>query len=72
MQFLLLDTYSPQVIIKTQNDKPIVSNEYALQCNARGNPLPRLSWSKTNPILEYYPSTIQCQRSCRIYYSENK
>jgi hypothetical protein len=68
----VLDIYSPQVIIKTRMDKPILSNSYSLQCNARGNPLPRLNWSKNNRTLEYYPSVKQCKTSCRIYSIQNK
>jgi len=69
---LLLETYSPQVIIKTRITKPILSNNYSLQCNTRGNPLPRLLWSKNNQISEYYPSAKQCKTSCRIYSIQNK
>ncbi|CAF1336322.1 unnamed protein product [Rotaria sordida] len=53
------ETYAPQVIIKTQIDKPILLNDYSLQCNVRGNPLPRLLWSKNNQTLEYYPTAKQ-------------
>jgi hypothetical protein len=67
-----LETYSPQVIIKTRIDRPILSNDYSLQCNARGNPLPRLLWTKNNQTTEYYPSDEQCKTSCRIYSIQNK
>ncbi|CAF2718857.1 unnamed protein product [Rotaria sp. Silwood2] len=66
------ETYSPRVIIKTQIDKPVLENSYSLQCNVRGNPLPRLFWSKYNQTLEYYPSTTQCKTSCRIYSNQNE
>lgn len=69
------ETYSPQVLIKTRLDNPIVSKDYSLQCNSRGNPLPRLYWSKKsdqNQIIEYYPLSKQCQTKCRIYSIQNK
>ena len=53
-------------------DKPILSNSYSLQCNTRGNPLPRLNWSKNNRTSEYYPSVKQCKTPCRIYSIQNK
>ncbi len=67
-----LETYSPQVIIKTRINKPVLSNNYSLQCNARGNPMPRLLWSKNNQLLEYYPLAKQCKTPCRIYSIQNK
>ncbi|CAF3720803.1 unnamed protein product [Rotaria sp. Silwood1] len=66
------ETYAPQVIIKTQFDKPILFNSYSLQCNVRGNPLPRLLWSKYNQTLGYYPLDNQCKTSCRIYSIQNE
>ncbi|CAF4015717.1 unnamed protein product [Rotaria sordida] len=66
------ETYAPQVIIKTQIDKPILLNDYSLQCNVRGNPLPRLLWSKNNQTLEYYPTAKQCKIPCRIYSIQNE
>ena len=69
---LLIETYSPQVIIKSRIDKPVLFNDYSLQCNARGNPLPRLLWSKQNETLEFYPSAEQCKTSCRIYSIQNQ
>ncbi|CAF0929250.1 unnamed protein product [Didymodactylos carnosus] len=39
-------TYSPQLIVKTLPDKPEIFKPYRLQCNTRGNPLPKLVWSK--------------------------
>ncbi|CAF0879133.1 unnamed protein product [Adineta steineri] len=66
------ETYSPQVIIKTRVDKPFISNDYSLQCNARGNPIPRLLWSKNNQSYEYYPTSKQCKTPCRIYSIQNK
>lgn len=70
--FLFLETYAPQVVIKTRISKPIPSKNYSIQCNARGNPLPRLLWSKNNQTLEYYPSIKQCKKFCRIYSIQNK
>ena len=67
-----LETYSPQVIVKTRVDRPIPSNDYALQCNTRGNPLPRLLWSKVNGSLDYFPTVKLCQKPCRIYSVQNK
>lgn len=67
-----LDTYAPQVLIKTRITKPILRHNYSLQCNARGNPIPRLRWSKNNQILEYYSSARQCKTSSRIYSIQNK
>jgi hypothetical protein len=72
---LFLETYSPQVLIKTRIDNAIVSKDYSLQCNSRGNPLPRLLWSKKtdrNETLEYYPLSKQCKIPCRIYSIQNK
>jgi hypothetical protein len=69
---LFLETYSPQLIVKTRINKPFISHDYSLQCNARGNPLPRLLWSKNNQMFEYYPSAKQCKSSCRIYSIQNK
>ncbi|CAF3741406.1 unnamed protein product [Rotaria socialis] len=66
------DTYSPQVIIKTQIDKPIELNSYSLQCNARGNPLPHLLWSRNNQRSDYYPSMKDCKTLCRIYSIQNE
>ncbi|CAF0904543.1 unnamed protein product [Adineta steineri] len=66
------ETYSPQVIIKTRVDKPFISNDYSLQCNARGNPIPRLLWSKSNQSYGYYPTSKQCKTPCRIYSIQNK
>lgn len=53
-------------------NKPALSNDYSVQCNVRGNPLPRLLWSKNNQISEYYPSDKQCKTPCRIYSVQNK
>ena len=69
---LLLDTYAPQVIIKTRMTKPILRQNYSLLCNARGNPIPRLRWSKINEKLEYYPSTRQCKIVSRIFSVQHK
>ncbi|CAF1653920.1 unnamed protein product [Adineta ricciae] len=66
------ETYSPQIIIKTRLDKPILLHDYSLQCNARGNPIPRLLWSKNNQSSEYYPTAKQCKTPCRIYSIQNK
>ncbi|CAF2806786.1 unnamed protein product [Rotaria sp. Silwood2] len=69
------ETYPPKVLIKTRLDKAILSKDYFLQCNSRGNPLPRLLWSKKNDkndILEYYPLSKQCKTSCRIYSVQHK
>ncbi|CAF1145491.1 unnamed protein product [Adineta ricciae] len=69
------DPYSPQVLIKTRLDRAILSKDYSLQCNSRGNPLPQLLWSKKtdiNETLEYYPLSKQCHRSCRIYSIQYK
>ncbi|CAF0966327.1 unnamed protein product [Adineta steineri] len=69
------ETYPPQVLIKTRIDKAILSKDYSLQCNSRGNPLPRLLWSKKldiNETFEYYPLSKQCQPSCRIYSVQHK
>ena len=48
------------------------SHDYSLQCNARGNPLPRLLWSKVNGSLDYFPAVKLCQKPCRIYSVQNK
>ena len=72
---VFLDPYSPQVLIKTRLDRAILSKDYSLQCNSRGNPLPQLLWSKKtdiNETLEYYPLSKQCHRSCRIYSIQYK
>ena len=72
---LLLETYPPQVLIKTRLDLAIRSREYSLQCYSRGNPLPRLLWSKeidSNQTLEYFPSAKQCKTPCRIYTTQNR
>ncbi|CAF4736185.1 unnamed protein product [Rotaria sp. Silwood1] len=69
------ETYPPKVLIKTRLDKAILSKDYFLQCNSRGNPLPRLLWSKKNDkndTLEYYPLSKQCKTSCRIYSIQHK
>ncbi|UJR15206.1 hypothetical protein I4U23_002165 [Adineta vaga] len=66
------ESYSPQVIIKTRLDKPILNHNYSLQCNVRGNPIPRLLWSKNNHSSEYYPSEKQCKTPCRIYSIQTK
>ncbi|CAF3698673.1 unnamed protein product [Rotaria socialis] len=66
------ETYPPKVVIKTSIDKATLSKDYFLQCNSRGNPLPRLLWSKTNDTLEYYPLSKQCKTSCRIYSVQHK
>lgn len=70
---LPLETYSPQVIIKSRIDPPFLAEDYFLQCNARGNPLPRLYWTKQNQIIEYLPNTKQClSKTCRIYSIQSK
>ncbi|UJR31474.1 hypothetical protein I4U23_018963 [Adineta vaga] len=69
------DPYPPQVLIKTRLDKATLSKDYSIQCNSRGNPLPRLLWSKKTNIsetFEYYPLSKQCQSSCRIYSIQYK
>lgn len=69
------ETYPPKVLIKTRIDKAILSKNYFLQCNSRGNPLPRLFWSKKNDkndTFEYYPISKQCRTSCRIYSIQHK
>lgn len=68
----LLETYAPQVIIKTRITKPILAQNYSLLCNARGNPIPRLRWSKNNEKSEYYPSTQQCKIASRIFSVQHK
>lgn len=74
--FPFLETYSPQVLIKVRLDNAVISKDYSLQCNSRGNPLPRLLWSKRssedNQTLRYYPQSKQCQTPCRIYSTQNK
>ena len=70
---LVLEAYSPQVIIKSRLDPPLLAEDYFLQCNARGNPLPRLYWTKENLQLEYLPNSKQCfSKSCRIYSIQSK
>lgn len=72
---LFVETYPPQVLIKARPDRALISKEYSLQCNSRGNPLPRLFWSKqidSNRTFEYFPASKQCLRPCPIYSIQNK